>query len=39
MNRDAGYGQTPACEIQTQIREGGPRGWAAATKRTGGARG
>ena len=29
----------PAFEIQTQIREGGPRGWAAATKRTGGARG
>ena len=29
----------PAFEIQTQIREGGPRGWAAATRRTGGARG
>jgi hypothetical protein len=31
--------QAPASHGQTQISEGGPRGWAAATRRTGGARG
>jgi len=31
--------QAPASDGQTQIREGGPRGWAAARSRTGGARG
>ena len=40
MNRgDAGPGWRRRFEIQTQLREGGPRGWAAATRRSGGARG